>query len=204
VSIDLWTVTSLAFAISGEEDPLLASGDAFLSQLGKVRLVFVASPGSNRVIRLAFFPGAAAPSDYAETSLDDGYNKVSTMVYVDPYLFFGTNAPSAALGSIYFWNFCGVNGSGSSGHSYCDTMVWHCKDGYTMESKNPDVNGFSQCTPNPLDKIIRVVVLSSTLAITFGVLMGVNILVGGFAWVSWYRIRRPNVPEARAILDHKL
>jgi hypothetical protein len=203
LDVALWKLTGFSYAMTGEIDPILASGIDNIHFLGTIRFLYVASSGSNRIFRFDFFPNRTSTDEYGWTSLDSPYNKVSSLTYMESFLFFGTNEPNAVIGNFPVDNFCYRN---CNSDSYCVSEGCNCKDGFAMDMNNPDKNGHGQCTADGLVKVINVVVINSKLSIVFGVFFGVNLLVGGFGWYLWYRLRQSSLQsgsEAAPIIAKK-
>jgi hypothetical protein len=186
LNVTSFTLTSENTAIDfGESEPIIAIGND-LDRGNLLRYLFVAASGGSQITRFKVKDDGTGVTSISTSYLPPRFSQISSMVYVRPYIYFGTYEPDAQLARVPKSSFCGFP---CQPNSYCLFGVCTCFDGYSSNNNQRGPNGQLVCLGNSI-QITQIKANKETgAAAALGILWAFSLVVAIAGWYLWWKAR---------------
>lgn len=179
-----WSPNSATIQIPfGEADMILSIGRQRISSDKEENWLFCLASGANTIYRISL-GGNTAPTITGYASLPQRLSRVSSAVYVNPFIYFTTYEPTADVARIHFSSFCTYY---CGNNSWCNNGVCDCEPQYSaVNAPNGTQLG---CIPTVLHQGLILEQESSGAVAIMAVLFSFSIVMALAGWYSFYNLR---------------
>jgi len=178
-----WQPNSAVIPIPyGEADMILSIGKQKVAGKDEDWL-FVLASGANAIYRIVLNSNTA-PTISGYASLPQILSRVSSAVYVAPYIYFTTYEPKADVARIHFSSFCPYY---CGNYSWCNNGVCDCEPQYSPTYYANRTQ--SACIPTVLHQGIVTEKESSGAASIMGVLFAFALVMAIAGWYNYYSVK---------------